>query len=667
MSIATPFVKAFLVGALGLALAELGAVELGAGWALVLVGAMVAGAAWPYRRDPRWPSALPLALGLALLATVPFEAAPALAAILLALGFAGCTAPLASRGGGLAAVTGAVAACALTGAVGGADRLAAGALVAMELLGVAGGPPRRLSAWVGNAVAVTAAVVVVVSQPVSPRTLDAFVDLGLEPMQVSERWEPFRRVDRVVGPNGAKDLWTLVDGAAPVPDEAGLGPFESTRRHILLDVTNRLAEGRGVTWVGWLPNASPATDAAPVNGVLALASTHIVRDGQPVTSVDAPRLQSRAAFEHAWNRLGPDGLLVWIANDEAVFLRGLFVLAGILEEEGRPPLPGSGWAVRLTEDADSGTPYRWMVVLPKGEPLRTTLHRLRSLEEAEVGRMLFGFGVETKDRFRVFLLPGGFERSRERTVAGFGRRLGYVVEPSSTPSGDGEFFRLSGTMSVAERGLTGAGALLALWLGLVSLGRRRHVDSADAGNGPPVPVLLGAVALPGAGAGLAMAVALRRAAVDAGALFPDVPVMLLLALGGFVLLRAGAPRRADPWIGVVFGLLGGLALAAGDALPADVRVLGVAVVPLAAVLACAAGAALLARGTAAALGPDRDDVRRSAMRSGGLAFGLAMLLVEVPGFTGSPDATALAAAAAFLAGAMLALWTAHSGQSHQRM
>ena len=90
--------------------------------------------------------------------------------------------------------------------------------------------------------------------------------------------------------------------------------------------------------------------------------------------------------------------------------------------------------------------------------------------------------MATKDRFRVFLLPGGFERSRERTVAGFGRRLGYVVEPSSTPSGDGEFFRLSGTMSVAERGLTAAGALLAFARGYNPMIAPKLVT-------PPTPVI----------------------------------------------------------------------------------------------------------------------------------------------------------------------------------
>jgi hypothetical protein len=176
-----------------------------------------------------------------------------------------------------------------------------------------------------------------------------------------------------------------------------------------------------------------------------------------------------------------------------------------------------------------------------------------------------------------------------------------------------------------------------------------------------------ATSVPAAGAGLAMAVGLGRAAVDAGALSPDMPVVLLLSVATFALLRAGAPRRSDPWIGAVLGLLGGAALAAGGALPAHVRALGVAMVPLAAALATVAGAALLARSAAGALAAERDDVRRAQTRAGGLAFALAMLLVELPGFTGSPGTAALAAGVAFLPGALLSLWTVRSAQSHQRM
>ncbi len=653
--------ESMLLGLFALSVVQLGAVDHGPSWGFLLAAVLAAGAAWR-GPDARLPGNLAAASGLLLLVTTPFPAAIAPAALLLGLAMV----PSADRWSRPAdvvfALAGAIASMALVGPAGGADRLAAGALIGLEMMRTLRPPPRRILRWGAEGAAVTLAVIAVMSQPVAPRTLDSLADLELEPLVVAERWEPFRRTDVVTGPRGDKDLWTMVDGAGPVPAEAGIGPFETTRRHALLDVLHRAARGSGVERGYGLPPADDPAPAAP--GFAVLASTHLVRGGQPVASVDAPRALSRAAFVNAWERLGPDGRLAWIAHDEAIFLRGLYVVAGLTEAEGRP-LPSAGWAVRLREDADEGTPYRWMAIVCRGQPGRDTFRLLSSLEEAEVGRLLFGPGVATKDRFRVFDIAGGFERVPERAVFGFGRRLGIVVEPSVVPAGDGRFFRLSASMLRSEQGVALALTLLGLWIGLFSVSARRPSAVEEAGTAPPVPVRLGAAALPSAAVGYAAAVAVRGAVTQSGALFPDLAIALLAGALAAAVGRALPARRSLAWIGAG---IGALAVAGLLLFPEpDPRVAGASLPALGVVVLGVLAAVWVGRGAAVDDDTRADDLRRGSARAAGTAFAIGVTLAELPGLAPDPFGVPLwIAALLFPAGAGLARW-ASSAQRNQRM
>ncbi|MFN8178792.1 MAG: hypothetical protein U0167_12760 [bacterium] len=300
----------------------------------------------------------------------------------------------------------------------------------------------------------------------------------------------------------------------------------------------------------------PRLEPGRTYSLVALASTHGA-DGVPPTAADERRF-TREAFTRAWRSVDEEGVLAWLATDEAIFARGVAQIAEVVATETREvvPLANRGFALRVTEGAPR-TPYRFLLLVSRGAFGAEEAMRLSALAHGLPVRVLFGTGVPARGAWGAFADPRGPSLARDVLRLDLSRRAGRWLDLTAATADRPVFLRIDEVASPATRATVGAATVGLLALLLLPMRRRRRMGAADA---PAWPVALSLAVFAAAGAApfFAIAALAGRTVALGGRAIVDPAVAIAAALVGF----AGGAHVRNARAATALALAGAAAAAA---------------------------------------------------------------------------------------------------------
>jgi hypothetical protein len=275
----------------------------------------------------------------------------------------------------------------------------------------------------------------------------------------------------------------------------------------------------------------PRLEPGHTYSLVALASTHGSKGAAP-TAADERRF-TREAFTRAWRSVDEEGVLAWLATDEAVFARGVAQIAEIVTVETREviPLANRGFALRVAEGSPP-TPYRFLLLVSRGTFGAEDAMRLSALAHGLPVRVLFGTGVPARGAWGAFADPRGAELARDVLRLDLSRRAGRWLDLTAATTDRPVFLRTDEAASPATRAAVGAATVGLLALLLLPMWRRRSIDSPDA-PAWPLPLSLAVFAAVGAAPFFAIAALAGRTVALGGRAIVDPAVAIAAALVGF--------------------------------------------------------------------------------------------------------------------------------------